>query len=150
MAAAAQASRAVSTVSVLFSAAGPWVLAEVRGELDVATAPAMLHQIGKVCAVRGFRRIALELSQVTFCDSSGINAIVRLHKYAGTAGGELVLLRPRPHVDALLTRTGIAGHLRVMNTLSDMPQAGPAAPSPPEDPGVQAARADPRRGAAER
>lgn len=71
-----------------------------------------------------------KLTQVTFCDFSGINAIVLLHKYTRAAGGELVLLRPPPPVAALLTRTGIAGHLRIADALGDAPEPGPAAPEP--------------------
>lgn len=120
----------VSKLSVVFRAAGPWVLAEVRGELDVATAPALLDQIGRVCAVRGLRRIALELSQVDFCDSSGLNAFIRLWKRAKAVGGELVLVRPGPRVAELLARTGVDGHVRIVDVLGDPPGAGPTAPEP--------------------
>ncbi|MFC6879471.1 STAS domain-containing protein [Actinomadura yumaensis] len=82
----------------------------------------------------GGPRVALELSQVAFCDSSGLNAFLRLWKRAKVVGGELVLVDPGPRLAELLIRTGVDAHVRVVDALSALvgvdPQAGPAAPEP--------------------
>ncbi|MFB4314850.1 STAS domain-containing protein [Actinomadura sp. 21ATH] len=58
-------------------------------------------------------RIALELAELVFCDSSGLNALVRLWKRAAAADGELVLVAPQARVTAALRRTGLDRFLRV-------------------------------------
>jgi anti-sigma B factor antagonist len=85
-------SSSVRRLSVEFGAAGPWLTVALGGELDVVTVPALLDQVGLLIGQKTPPRIALELSQVSFCDSSGINAFIRLWKRAGAVGGELVLL----------------------------------------------------------
>ncbi|MFG2085293.1 MULTISPECIES: STAS domain-containing protein [unclassified Spirillospora] len=52
-----------------------------------ATAPALLDQVGVLIAQDTPPHVALEVSQVDFCDSSGINAFVRLWKRAAADGG---------------------------------------------------------------
>jgi anti-sigma B factor antagonist len=99
------------------SPAGPWLVVELSGELDAATVPELIDQVGRLLAQERTPRIALELSRVTFCDSSGINAFIRLWKRTGADGGELVLLRPAPRMTELLTRTGVDGFVRVRETL---------------------------------
>ncbi|GAA4053751.1 hypothetical protein [Actinomadura miaoliensis] len=74
--AVAAMSRAVSQVSGVFSAAGPWGLAEVSGELDVATAPALLDQVGRVCAVRGSGRNGEQLYQRADSDGQIVERLV--------------------------------------------------------------------------
>ncbi|KAB2347229.1 STAS domain-containing protein [Actinomadura rudentiformis] len=38
--------------------------------------------------------VAVDLSGLEFCDSSGLNALVRAWKQISTANGRLILLRP--------------------------------------------------------
>ncbi|TMR28959.1 STAS domain-containing protein [Actinomadura geliboluensis] len=118
-------SSSVRRMSVEWGADGPWLTVALGGELDVVTAPALLDQVGLLIAQETPPRIALELSQLSGCDSSGINAFVRLWKRAGAAGGELVLLRPPARVAELLNRVGLDGHLRVCARLPAVSGAGP-------------------------
>ncbi|MEU9025043.1 STAS domain-containing protein [Actinomadura sp. NPDC048394] len=60
---------------------GSWLVVEVTGELDLATAPGLLTQVGRLIALTTSPCIALEMSQITFRDSSGINAVVRLEAH---------------------------------------------------------------------
>jgi anti-sigma B factor antagonist len=64
-------------------------VARVVGELDFATSPRLVEVVGPL-AGSGAETV-VDLSGVTFCDSSGLNALVRLHKAAAAAGGALVL-----------------------------------------------------------
>lgn len=118
-------SASAPTLSVGFGAAGPWLTAQVRGELDMATAPALLREIGLLGALAMPPRIALELSGVSFCDSSGINALVRLRRRVSAADGEIVLLRPGPRLVRLLARTGVDQCLPVRESLPDGSGPGP-------------------------
>ncbi|MER6817205.1 STAS domain-containing protein [Spirillospora sp. NPDC000708] len=109
--------------------AGPWWVVELSGELDVTTAPAVIDQVAEL-VMTDRTQVALELSQVTFCDSSGLNAFVRLWKHAQAAGGELVLVSPRPRVAELLARTRVDGYVRVVDVVGGVPAAGPVVPGP--------------------
>jgi anti-anti-sigma factor len=74
----------------------------LSGELDMLEADALVH-IGT--AARAGGRVTLDLSGLSFIDSSGIRAILRLAEEA-----EQVLLRdPLPAVRKVLDLSGIVG-----------------------------------------
>ncbi|WP_165950151.1 STAS domain-containing protein [Actinomadura sp. GC306] len=113
------------TLSTVVGAAGPWTTVELTGELDLATAPALLDEVAGLIAREAPPRIALEVSRVSFCDSSGINVFIRLWKRAAACGGELVLLRPPARLADLVSRAGLDEHLRVCEALPEVPGATP-------------------------
>ncbi|TXS52307.1 STAS domain-containing protein [Streptomyces sp. t39] len=81
------------------------VVLAARGELDLQTAPVLyrrgLDAVGKGTA------LVLDLSEVGFCDSSGFNALLRLHRRAVVdGGGTLVLVSPPDQIRRLLALTG--------------------------------------------
>jgi anti-anti-sigma factor len=78
---------------------------EVGGELDIRTCDQLERVLGDVADRSG--RVVLDLSELTFCDSTGLASLVRVHKRAQAAGGQLVLRRPQPRVYNLLTLTGL-------------------------------------------
>lgn len=98
-------------------AQGAWLVVELRGELDLFTAPALADRVEALIRQPSSPRIALQVSQVGFCDSAGINTLVRLWKRAGAAGRELVLLRPHPRVAQVLAMTALDHYLPVHDTL---------------------------------
>ncbi|HEY7488543.1 MAG TPA: STAS domain-containing protein [Streptosporangiaceae bacterium] len=89
-----------------------WVIVAVAGELDVATAPELATHADRLVSA-GRLRVALELSQLTFCDSSGLGVIVGIWRRLRRAGGEFVLVNPQERVVQLLRRTGLEGRLTV-------------------------------------
>ncbi|MDL4813133.1 STAS domain-containing protein [Actinomadura opuntiae] len=105
---------------------GSWLVVEVTGELDLATAPGLLDQVGRLIALTTSPCIALEMSGVTFCDSSGINAVVRLWKRTKAVDGQIMVLCPRPRLAELLTRTGVDTWVPVADSLPPDAEAGPA------------------------
>ncbi|MDX3231975.1 STAS domain-containing protein [Streptomyces sp. ME19-01-6] len=62
----------------------------LRGELDLEGAPVLERVAGEALARRP-DRLVLDCRDVTFCDSSGLNVLLRLHGRAGQAGAQLVL-----------------------------------------------------------
>ncbi|MER6814792.1 STAS domain-containing protein [Spirillospora sp. NPDC000708] len=88
--------------------------------MDMATAPALIDGVGKLIAEKDQGPIALETSRVTFCDSSGLNALIRLWKQARSAGVELVILRPHARLGRLLSMTGMDRHVRIVDILSEL------------------------------
>ncbi|MFB4315813.1 STAS domain-containing protein [Actinomadura sp. 21ATH] len=116
---AAEPRLSVSVVPV-----GPWLTVELRGDLDLTTEPEFSEQVGQLIARQPGPRIALELSQLAFCDSSGLNALIRLWKRAAAAGGQLVLVRPTPRVVNVLVTTGLDRFLKICDALPEI-EEGP-------------------------
>jgi anti-sigma B factor antagonist len=77
----------------------------VHGELDISTADQLRRAVAPYVAAGG--RLVLDLSQVTFCDSTGLAVLVGIHKRLLAAGGGLELYAPVQRVAHLLTITGL-------------------------------------------
>ncbi|MDX6364148.1 MAG: anti-sigma factor antagonist, partial [Streptomyces sp.] len=82
-------------------------LAHVTGELDITTAPDLRTQALELIA-QGHRHLILDLGAVTFCDSSGFNALVGIFRCAKTADGTLVLAAVPDRLERLLDITGLS------------------------------------------
>lgn len=63
---------------------------------------------------QGHRNIEVDLSQTTFVDSSGLGALVALHKAARRRSGTLRLVNPRPPVQQILELTRLDGILEII------------------------------------
>ncbi|MGW0118581.1 STAS domain-containing protein [Streptomyces sp. NPDC003327] len=59
----------------------------------------------------GPSEIRLDLARLTLCDSTGLSALLALHRLAAAAGARLHLDRRPPFLDRLLTLTGTHEHL---------------------------------------
>ncbi|MFF7300494.1 anti-sigma factor antagonist [Streptomyces sp. NPDC008265] len=81
------------------------------GEIDIDTAPslgrALTHALAHVAASRADRVVA-DCSRVTFCDSSGLNALIAARLRAVEAGTTIHLANPAPQLQRLLQMTGAA------------------------------------------
>ncbi|MFV0131479.1 STAS domain-containing protein [Streptomyces sp. HMX112] len=89
-------------------ARGGAAIATVTGVLDLHTAPAFHEQVTGVLATHP--DLTLDLSGVAFCDSSGLNTLLRLHRHAQGLGGTLALADVPDQIGRMLTLTG-AGHV---------------------------------------
>ena len=85
---------------------------ELRGELDMATAPLLLEAVAAVVDEPG--DILLDLSGLSFMDSSGLHAMIQIAD--PLVDGLLLLTAPQPNVQRVLEMTGLDGHgnIRVM------------------------------------
>jgi anti-sigma B factor antagonist len=77
-----------------------------HGEIDVATAPALMHELAG--AVRGQRRRDIvDLTQVTFMDASGLSALEIARRRAEAGNGEVRLVGACGIVRKVLRITGL-------------------------------------------
>src|SRR5260370_14082974 len=96
--------------------AGGTTIAELTGELDVATAPALREQL--LSLVRpGSSRLVIDLSRVSFCDASGLAVLVNTARRARLLGGFLRLAAVSPQVGKVLNITGLNRHLASISTV---------------------------------
>jgi anti-sigma B factor antagonist len=126
---------------------GSCAVVRVDGEIDLDSAGelseaavAALQEIGP--------SLVLDLSGVTFMDSTGLKVLLAVHKRAELAGGRLVLAAPTRSVNRVVSVTGFDRTLAVAETVEaavavcagDAPEATaaalqPAAPVTPAAPG---------------
>ncbi|MET9952460.1 STAS domain-containing protein [Streptomyces sp. NPDC006339] len=78
----------------------------VGGEMDVETATFVHHHIANQF-LHGRRHLVLDLSALTFMDSSGLNVVIKGAREARERGGDLHLVAPMPAVRRLLEITGL-------------------------------------------
>jgi anti-anti-sigma factor len=93
----AEPSRLETTLALLLS-----------GEIDSYTAPELAELLGKHPDLD-----VVDLSDVSFIDSSGLRVLVEIHQRRVEAGRVLILRAPSAPVRRLLEISGVAGHLTV-------------------------------------
>jgi len=90
---------------------GGGVYLRLAGELDMSTAGELTATIDRLAA-DGERRMLLDLTDLTFCDSTGMAVFVRGDNRAAADGGWLRLTGATGRVDRVLRVTGLAEVLR--------------------------------------
>jgi anti-sigma B factor antagonist len=85
---------------------GAWTVVTVSGEVDMATGPTLRDDLLGVLA-RGGHRVVLDLSKVTFMDSSGLGALLGGHRRARLLDGEIRLAAPSARVLEILRLTNL-------------------------------------------
>lgn len=103
----------------------------VTGELDLNTAEILHRTVADALADQ--RTAILDLTGVTFCDSSGLNTLLRLRRRTQEAGGRLVLAAPPPQMLRLLTVTGARGIFPLYGSLAEAWETRPPTAGPPTD-----------------
>lgn len=78
--------------------------AKLFGDLDLAAYDELLKRLSGFFADSGDAE--LDLSGVTFVDSSAIRLFIQLQRARGE-GGQLVLVAPQPHVERVLEVAGL-------------------------------------------
>jgi anti-anti-sigma factor len=90
--------------------AGGITIAELTGELDISSAPALREQLLSLLWP-GSSRLVIDLSKVSFCDATGLAVLVSTGRRARLLGGFLRLAAASPQVDQVLNITGLDRHL---------------------------------------
>lgn len=86
---------------------GDAVIISVRGDVDLATAPALRAECERAVE-RTPEIVRLDLSGLTFLDSSGISVLVKTHQELEGQGGTLVLHRVDDRTRRILDVAGLA------------------------------------------
>jgi anti-sigma B factor antagonist len=89
---------------------GPVPVLRVRGELDLSTAGRLCRAIQ---AVAGSRRLVIDLSELAFCDSTGLRALMSAVREIEVLGGKAALaVTPGGGFERLLQLTGVGEFLK--------------------------------------
>lgn len=91
-------------------------IVEVRGELELATAPTLGQRIRRPLFWEGTARVVVDLSEVVFIDSSGASALLLSVSHARALGLKLVFVCPEGDVMRRLRTYGLDSMLSVFPT----------------------------------
>lgn len=89
-----------------------------NGRINLVTAPTVRREVQRVVD-EGHARLAFDLSEVEFIDSSGLGALVSGLKTARMAGGDLRLAAASEQVASVLRLTNLDRILRVYPASDD-------------------------------
>jgi anti-anti-sigma factor len=93
-------------------------LVKVRGDLDIATAPALRERL--VAALRPRTGpLILDLSGVSFCDAAGLAVLIGTQRRAGAHGIVMLVAAPGRQLRAMLSVTGLDRSLSIHPTVAD-------------------------------
>lgn len=81
---------------------------ELDGEIDAATVGAMKERIGDAIGANPGGRVTIDMSKVTFLDSTGLGALVSALRYARDGGGDITITNVAPNVRKVFEITGLA------------------------------------------
>ncbi|MGW3644566.1 STAS domain-containing protein [Streptomyces sp. NPDC000878] len=93
------------TLNVYRYDTGHRALVTLTGEIDLSSAP-LVHASLERCLRDGIRAIDVDVTAVTFCDCSGLNAFLYALMHTAAAGGSLQLHHPSPALERLVALTG--------------------------------------------
>ncbi len=94
------------------------VVLSIGGELDLASSPLLDQELTRVTATEP-ELLVLDLRELAFMDSTGLSVLVRAHHHAEEAGRRMVLVRGGPQVQRLLTLTGLADRLPIVDSVGE-------------------------------
>jgi anti-anti-sigma factor len=113
-------------------------IAELAGELDIASAPDLRERLLALLRPTS-GRLVIDLSRVSFCDASGLAVLIGTGRRARLLGGFLRLAAVSPEVSQVLHSTGLDRHLVVFPTVG-LAAGAPSTPSSGTGEAVQTAR----------
>ncbi len=100
-------------------------LLKISGEIDVAHSERIRTAGADSIRAAGHGRLAIDLSDVTFLDSTGLGALIQLRSLSIESETALVLVDPSPVVRRLLALTCLSDAFEIAGRPSD-PTGAPA------------------------
>lgn len=93
------------------------ILMRATGEIDHHTAGRIKTVLEREIKRSGAINIAIDLSGVTFMDSSGIGMIIGRYKTVKALGGDLILFDVNEQIKRLLEMSGLSSLVIICDTL---------------------------------
>ena len=103
------------------TAVGAWNVLSVAGELDMHTSAAMERL--DALTVGDAPKVAVDLSDVPFMDSSSLGLLVSNFKRLRERGGDLAIVGVAGSPQKVLSITGIDHVIPMFDQVSDLPQS---------------------------
>jgi anti-sigma B factor antagonist len=82
------------------------LIVEIRGEIDILSAPELRDELLRVIRHRG-SRLALDLAGVTFIDCAGVGVLLATRRRAQLEDGSVEVIRASPRVRRMISLLGL-------------------------------------------
>lgn len=93
-----------------------YLMALVSGEIDLSVADELRSRLDNQLEASGLKKLVLDLSNVSFIDSSGLGVILGRYKKLQNIGGKIVIIGASPTVKRILELSGI---MRIIEVSDD-------------------------------
>jgi anti-anti-sigma factor len=101
---------------------------ELRGELDIATAPALREHLSEV-VTHGWIDIAIDIAELRYIDWPGLSVLIMTQKRVEEMNGSLVVRHPTKAALKLFDTTGLTARLISTGRANDLIRLEAAKPS---------------------
>lgn len=89
-------------------------VAQLSGEIDHHSAKELRAELDKFVITMQPETLAIDLSSITFMDSSGIGLIIGRYKLLKECGGKLEIRSPQPYIRRVLRLSGIERIVKII------------------------------------
>ncbi len=94
-------------MNISYNASEDLLTVKLTGEIDHHTAKTTREEIDRKYKSEGFKDLILDMSSITFCDSSGLGLIMGRYKTVKEQEGNLSIKNPSSPVDKMITLSGM-------------------------------------------
>ncbi len=95
----------------------------VKGELDLASSPTLEQELERV-AGDSPSLVIIDLRELEFMDSTGLSVLIRAHQRAQESGHRLGIVNGSRQVRRLLSLTGVADRLTIVDQPEELTRTG--------------------------
>jgi len=93
------------------------VVVTLSGEVDIAAAPTVRERLEQVA--RGRRTLIVDLSPVSFIDSTALGVLIGVHKQCDRSGTEMHLVVSEPRILKVFEITGLTDLFDIVPSLAE-------------------------------
>ena len=105
---------------ILTHESGSQVEVAIHGGLDLATAPQLDAELARVAVLDGIELVVVDLRELAFVDSTGLESIVRFQASARGWGIELAVVRGPRAVEQLFAVMRLDQRLRIVDDPAEL------------------------------
>lgn len=106
-------------MGVEFSYHDSCLVATLKGDLDIASVPRVRAEMEAALLQPGRKNLVLDLSGVTFMDSSGLGFLLGRYRLLSEQGGKVAVAGARAQVRRVLDLSGLAKIMPVTETVAE-------------------------------
>ena len=105
---------------ILTNESGSRVEIAIHGELDLATAPQLEEEFERVGALDGIELALVDLRNLAFLDSTGLEAIMKFEARSRAKGVDMVVVRGPRAVERLFAVMQLDSKLRIVDDPAEL------------------------------
>ncbi len=105
---------------------GDVAVVALNGELDVAGASLLEHELDRISADHAPSAVVLDLSELDFMDSTGLRLIVLADARAREEGRRFAVVRGAPDVHRVFEITRMSDRLKILGSAAEAADLGSA------------------------